>query len=123
MIRLTREETQGSGERHRLSHSVLLTIISLGAGYQQGREVGFQRKLTILIDDFKAAIRAKNYSKKTFEAYWPHVVDFLKFCRVGSEWRRPEQLGSEDVTRYLTMLAVKRNVSASTVSPLQTLLG
>jgi integron integrase len=68
----------------------------------------------MLIDDFRAAIRAKNYSKKTFEAYWPHVVDFLKFCRVGSEWRRPEQLGSEDVTRFLTMLAVKRNVSAST---------
>ncbi len=26
MIRLTREETQGSGERHRLSYSVLLTL-------------------------------------------------------------------------------------------------
>lgn len=68
----------------------------------------------MLIDDYKHAIRARNYSQKTFEAYWPHVVDFLKFCRVGSEWRRPEELGETEVTAFLTMLAVKRNVSAST---------
>jgi integron integrase len=68
----------------------------------------------MLIDDFKSAIRAKNYSMKTFDAYWPHVVSFLRFCKRGDEWQRPEQLGVEDVTRFLTHLAVSRNVSAST---------
>jgi hypothetical protein len=28
----------------------------------------------MLIDDYRNAIRAKNYSKKTFEAYWSHVA-------------------------------------------------
>lgn len=62
----------------------------------------------MLIDDYKHAIRAKNYSPKTFEAYWPHVVDLLRFCRVGGEWRRPEQLAEPEVTSFLTMLAVIR---------------
>ena len=68
----------------------------------------------MLIDDYKNAIRAKNYSPKTFEAYWPHVVEFLRFCKVGNTWRRPDELGEKEVTAFLTMLAVKRNVSAST---------
>lgn len=68
----------------------------------------------MLVDDYRNAIRAKNYSPKTFEAYWPHVVDFLRFCKVSGEWRRPEQLAEPEVTAFLTMLAVRRNVSAST---------
>lgn len=68
----------------------------------------------MLVDEFRNAVRAKNYRRKTFEAYWPHVVGFLRFCRVGTQWKRPEQLGSVDVTRYLTFIAVKKHVSAST---------
>jgi len=68
----------------------------------------------MLIDDFRNAIRAKNYSSKTFDAYWPHVVEYLRFCKQGDQWVRPEQLGSEDVTRFLTHIAVTKNVSAST---------
>lgn len=68
----------------------------------------------MLVDDYRNAIRAKNYSPKTFEAYWPHVADFLRFCKSGDTWRRPDKLGETEVTAYLTMLAVKRHVSAST---------
>jgi len=68
----------------------------------------------MLVDEFRNAIRAKNYSPKTFEAYWAHVVEFLRFCKRGAEWRRPEELSEPEVTRFLTMLAVRRNVSAST---------
>lgn len=68
----------------------------------------------MLIDDYRNAIRAKNYSKKTFEAYWPHVVEFLRFCKHGDQWRRPVELDSGDVTRFLTHLAVRKNVAAST---------
>lgn len=52
----------------------------------------------MLIDDYRSAIRAKNYSKKTFEAYWPHVVEYLRFCKRGDQWRRPEELDSVIVT-------------------------
>lgn len=91
-----------------------LTIISLSAGYQHGREADFLKGNQMLVDEFRNAIRAKNYSPKTFEAYWPHVVEFLRFCKLGTEWRRPEELGTHEVTEFLTMLAVKRNVAAST---------
>lgn len=68
----------------------------------------------MLKDDFRDAIRAKNRSPKTFEAYWPHVVDFLRFCKHGQRWFRPEELNDDDVCAFLTHMAVKRNVSAST---------
>jgi integron integrase len=77
-------------------------------------EADFLRGNQMLIDDFRNAICVKNYSRKTFDAYWPHVVAFLKFCKLGDEWRRPVQLGESEVTQFLTMLAVKRHVSAST---------
>lgn len=77
-------------------------------------DADFYKGNQMLVDDYKHAIRAKNYSKKTFEAYWPHVVDFLRFCKRGDVWRRPEELGDPEVTAFLTMLAVKRNVAAST---------
>ena len=55
-------------------------------------DVDFCKENQMLIDDYRNAIRAKNYSKKTFEAYWPHVVEYLRFCKVGSEWRRLDTL-------------------------------
>lgn len=90
------------------------TIIIPSAGYQHGKDADFLRGNQMLIDDFRNAVRSKNYSPNTFKAYWPHVVDFLRFCKIGDNWRRPEQLGDAEVTLYLTMLAVRRNVAPST---------
>lgn len=69
----------------------------------------------MLIDDYRNKLRALNRAQSTFESYWPHVVKFLQFHRTPSgEWVRPENLRERDVERFLTFLAVKRNVSAKT---------
>lgn len=68
----------------------------------------------MLRDDYLARIKSKHYSKNTFEAYWPHVEDFIRWNRLGKTWRHPKDLGTNEVTAYLTHLAVNRHVSAST---------
>lgn len=68
----------------------------------------------MLRDDFLSAIKTKHYSRKTFESYWPHVEDFLRWNRRGTVWRHPKDMGTQEVTAYLTHLAVNRCVSAST---------
>jgi hypothetical protein len=64
--------------------------------------------------DYFARIKSKHYSQNTFEAYWPHVEDFIRWNRRGSAWRHPKDMGTPEVTAYLTHLAVNRHVSAST---------
>jgi integron integrase len=72
----------------------------------------------MLIDDFRQAVRARNCADSTFEAYWGHVLAFLKFVRRDNrgEWIRPHDLAEPTaaVTRFLTWLANSQNVSAST---------
>lgn len=51
-------------------------------------------------------MRVKNYSPKTIEAYVSDVVDFVVF----SGKRDPRTMGAQEVQRFLTMLAVKRDV-------------
>lgn len=68
----------------------------------------------MLRDDFLSAIKTKHYSRKTFESYWPHVEDFLRWNRRGTVWRHPKDMGTQEVTAYLTHLAVNRCISAST---------
>ena len=69
----------------------------------------------MLIDDYRNKLRSLNRAQSTFESYWPHVVKYLQFHRKPSgEWVRPENLGERDVERFLTFMAVKRNVSAKT---------
>jgi hypothetical protein len=59
-----------------MPESVGRTVVSPSAEYQTTTDVDFCKENQMLIDDYRNAIRAKNYSKKTFEAYWPHVVEW-----------------------------------------------
>jgi integron integrase len=72
----------------------------------------------MLIDDFRQAIRARNCSDSTFDAYWGHVESFLRFVRRENrgEWVRPENITDPTAaaTRFLTWLANVQNVAAST---------
>ncbi len=61
-------------------------------------EVGGRRRL--------AAVTVRCYSD------W--IVRFLRFSRDGERWRPPAELGAADVERFLSDLAVRRRVSAST---------
>jgi hypothetical protein len=63
-----------------------------------------------VLDRMRAAIRARHYSPRTEKAYIGWASRFLVFC----EPRQAESLGADDVARFLTRLATKGQVSAST---------
>jgi integron integrase len=63
-----------------------------------------------ILDRVRATIRARHYSPRTEEAYVSWASRFLVFC----EPRQAESLGADDVARFLTQLATKGRVSAST---------
>ena len=63
-----------------------------------------------LLDRVRQSIRLKNYSIRTEQAYVSWVRRFILF----HDKRHPRQMGSAEVERFLSHLAVERNVSAST---------
>src|SRR2546423_6766301 len=62
-----------------------------------------------LLSQLRRALRTRHYSRRTEEAYVAWVRRFVRFCGM-----RPRVLGAADVTRFLSSLAVDRQVSAST---------
>ncbi|MEZ5492428.1 MAG: integron integrase [Gammaproteobacteria bacterium] len=57
-------------------------------------------------------MRARNYSKRTIQSYCYWIKYFIVFCHK----QHPEKLGPADVERFLTWLAVKRDVAPGTQS-------
>jgi integron integrase len=62
------------------------------------------------LESLASFMRARNYSKRTIETYCYWIKHFILFC--GKQ--HPDQLGAADVERYLTWLAVQRDVSPGT---------
>lgn len=63
-----------------------------------------------LLEQVRDSIRARHYSLRTEETYLRWVRDFILFHRK----RHPKEMGAAEVRDYLTHLAVRRNVAAST---------
>ncbi len=63
-----------------------------------------------LLDRVREAIRIRHYSRRTEKAYVEWVRRFVLFHGK----RHPEEMGAEEVTRFLSHLAVESRVSAST---------
>ena len=63
-----------------------------------------------LRDHFSDWMRVKNYARQTITAYVSNILDFVFFHRK----RDPKSMGALEVQQFLTMLAVKRNVSWKT---------
>lgn len=63
-----------------------------------------------LFDQISDVIRLKHYSRRTEQAYLQWVKRFVLF----NKKRHPRDMSSKEVTAFLTWLAVKRRVSAST---------
>jgi integron integrase len=63
-----------------------------------------------LLDQVRGAIRARHYSRRTEVAYTRWIVRFNRFHGK----RHPAELGEAEITRFLTHLAVRDRVSAST---------
>ena len=63
-----------------------------------------------LLDETRDLLRAKFYSRRTEEAYLGWIRRFILF----SGKRHPKTMGCPQVARFLSHLAVKGKVSAST---------
>ncbi|MFH1754366.1 MAG: integron integrase [Candidatus Latescibacterota bacterium] len=63
-----------------------------------------------LLDQVRGVIRAHHFSPRTEEAYVSWIKKYILFHGK----KHPAQMGPDQVREFLTYLAVKRNVSAST---------
>ena len=63
-----------------------------------------------LLDQVRDAIRTRHYSYRTEEAYVGWIKRFILFHNK----RHPAEMGKPEIEQFLTALAVKRNVAAST---------
>jgi integron integrase len=63
-----------------------------------------------LLDQVRGVIRLKHYSIRTEQSYVGWIRRFILFHNK----RHPREMGAEEVTRFLTDLAVRGNVTAST---------
>lgn len=63
-----------------------------------------------LRDQFADWLRAKNYARQTISSYVADVLDFVLFHGK----RDPKTMGAPEVQQFLTMMAVKRDVSWKT---------
>lgn len=70
---------------------------------------GEPRKPTLL-DDVRSALRIRHYSLRTEEAYVSWIKRFILFHGK----RHPLEMGQQEITQFLSALAVNRQVSAST---------
>ena len=63
-----------------------------------------------LLDQVRNKFRLKRYSLKTEQEYMSWIVQYIKFHKL----QHPSKLNEKDIEKYLTFLAVKRRVAAST---------
>ena len=63
-----------------------------------------------LLDQVRHVIRKKHYSIRTEQAYTNWIKRFILFHGK----RHPKDMGETEISKYISYLAVKRNVSAST---------
>ena len=68
-----------------------------------GREPRLEERL-------RTVCRVRHYSRRTEDAYWMWARQFILFHGK----RHPLEMGGAEVRKFLTHLAVERNVSAST---------
>ena len=62
------------------------------------------------LDQMRTFMRARRYSRRTEQAYLDWVRRFILFHGK----RHPRELGEEEIVEFLSNLATKRNVAAST---------
>jgi integrase-like protein len=63
-----------------------------------------------LLEQVREAIRTRHYSIRTEEAYIRWTREYILFCGK----RHPSELGAADVSAFISYLAVRRKVAAST---------
>jgi len=65
-----------------------------------------------LLEKLRQAIRLKHYSIRTEQAYVDWAKRYINFHNK----KHPSEMGTEEITEFLSFLAIKRNVPPSTQS-------
>ena len=68
------------------------------------------RRRPRLIEELRQALRSKHYSRRTEQSYCGWVKRFLRFNRM----QHPDRMGEAEINAFLSHLALRRKVSAST---------
>ena len=66
-----------------------------------------------LLEWVEAVGKRRRLARSTIACYQSWIRDFLRFCKDGERWQRPEELAEREVEAYLTHLARNRKLSAS----------
>jgi site-specific recombinase XerD len=56
----------------------------------------------------------RRLAASTIGCYQSWIREFLRFCRDGDRWRHPRELGGPELEAFLSDLASRRHVAAST---------
>jgi len=69
-----------------------------------------EKKPTKLLDQVRERVRIKHYSYRTEQSYVQWIKRFILFHNK----KHPKDLGEEEITQFLSHLAMQKNVAAST---------
>ena len=79
-------------------------------GFVAEPEASYSRQPPKLLDRLREALRSRHYSHRTEQTYCHRVRRFIFFHNV----RHPSEMAEPEINAFLTHLAVKEKVSAST---------
>ena len=63
-----------------------------------------------LVDQIKEVMRYHHYSYRTEKTYIKWIVEFIRF----NGTKHPKDMGKDEIEKYLSHLAINRNVAKST---------
>lgn len=78
--------------------------------YKKSERLPFVPKSTRLLDQVREVLRFYHYAMATEKSYVSWIKQFILF----NDKRHPKDMGKEDIERFLSHLAINRNVAAST---------
>lgn len=79
-------------------------------GFVEEQKAAYSGRPPKLLDRLREALRTRHYSRRTEETYCHWVKRFIFFHKV----RHPNEMAEPEINAFLTHLAVKEKVSAST---------
>src|SRR4030043_1892746 len=79
-------------------------------GFVAEQKTAYSGRPTKLLDRLREALRSRHYSRRTEQTYCHWVKRFIFFHNV----RHPAEMAEAEINGFLTHLAVKEKVSAST---------
>ena len=81
-----------------------------GVHQHQGDINTFQKDNPKLLDRVSIEMRVKHYSRKTEESYTSWIKRFILF----NNKKHPNEMGKEEIQKFLNYLAIEKHVSAPT---------